>query len=393
MENRNSRRSSAQRCNRPGFWRFTFAFSICVLLAGCGAPGEPTAPSPPVPTAIGDLSAQQAGDGVQLTFTMPVKTIRGERLTEPPSVEILRGALKPDGSADTKSFHVVYTIPGALVNTYRAEEQHVRFVDPIAPAETRANPGANLVYRIRTRASKKRASPDSNSVTVKVLPVPERIASVHAQVTETAIELTWAAPTRTSGGDPLTATPEYHVYRGALDPHAPAAAMKDIPRDKWISPPALLDKSAITSFRDTQFDFGKTYAYIIRSTTVAGGNLLESDDSDPLVVAAADTFPPAVPQGVAAALISGGSPGSPEVDLSWSIDVEPDLAGYRVYRSEQQDSKGELRTPDLLLSPAYRDTSVQPGHHYWYSVTAVDRTGNESAPSPTVALDVAQPSS
>jgi fibronectin type 3 domain-containing protein len=96
---------------------------------------------------------------------------------------------------------------------------------------------------------------------------------------------------------------------------------------------------------------------------------------------------------VVAAVIAGGAPGSPEVDLSWSINVEPDLAGYRVYRSEQQDSKGELLTPDPLPSPAYRDTSVQPGHHYWYSVSSVDRTGNESAPSPPVALDVAQPSS
>ena len=392
MNNRNSRRPSTQRCNRLGFSRFALFFSIGAVLAGCGAPGEPTAPSPPVPTTIGDLSARQAGDGVQLTFTMPVKTMHGSRLAESPSVEILRGALKPDGSADDKSFHVVYTIPGALVNTYRAEEQ-VRFVDPIAPAEIRTNPGGTFAYRVRTRVSKKRASLDSNNVTVKVLPVPERLAAVHAEVTETAIELSWTAPTRTSGGDPLGAIPEYHVYRGVLDPRASGAAIKDLPRDKWVSPPALLDKSATTTFRDTQFDFGKTYVYIVRSTSEAGGNLLESDDSNPVVVAAADTFPPAVPQGVVAAVIAGSAPGSPEVDLSWSINVEPDLAGYRVYRSDQQDSKGQLLTPEPLLSPAYRDTVVQPGHHYWYSVTAVDRTGNESVPSPPVALDVAQPSS
>jgi hypothetical protein len=367
-------------------------FSIAVVLAGCGAPSEPTAPSPPVPTKISDLSARQAGDGVQLTFTMPVKTMHGDRMADPPSVEILRGALKPDGSADEKSFHVVYTIPGALVNAYRAEE-HVRFVDPIAPAEIRANPGSAFAYRVRTRVSKKRASLDSNNVTIKVLPVPERIASVHSQVTETAIELSWTAPTRTSGGDSLNAISEYHVYRGVLDPRASGTAIKDLPRDKWVSPPALLDKSAATAFRDTQFDFGKTYVYIIRSTSEAGGNLLESDDSDPVVVAAADTFPPGVPQGVVAAVIAGGTSGTQEVDLSWSINVEADLAGYRVYRSEQQESKGQLLTPEPLLSPAYRDTAVQPGHHYWYSVTAVDRTGNESVPSPPVALDVAQPSS
>jgi len=46
-----------------------------------------------------------------------------------------------------------------------------------------------------------------------------------------------------------------------------------------------------------------------------------------------------------------------------------------------------------LLSPVYHDTSVQLGHTYWYSVTAVDRSGNESSPSAPVAAEVAQPSS
>jgi fibronectin type 3 domain-containing protein len=81
------------------------------------------------------------------------------------------------------------------------------------------------------------------------------------------------------------------------------------------------------------------------------------------------------------------------VDLSWSINLETDLAGYRVYRSERQDMRGVLITADLLLAPAYRDTSVEPGHRYWYSVTAVDRAGNESDASASVVVDVAKPSS
>jgi len=106
-----------------------------------------------------------------------------------------------------------------------------------------------------------------------------------------------------------------------------------------------------------------------------------------------DTFPPATPQGLVATLLPGAAPSSLVVDLSWSINLETDLAGYRVYKSEQEGARGQLITPDLLPVPAVRDTSVEPGHRYWYTVTAVDRAGNESAPSNPVAIDVTQPPS
>src|SRR6266571_3022046 len=108
-----------------------------------------------------------AGDGVQLSFTLPSNSIIGEKLPGPPAVEILRGTVKPDGSADAKSFRVVYTIPGALVENYRADGR-VSFTDPIAPEETKAHPGGAVTYVVRTRASQKRSSADSNVISVRV---------------------------------------------------------------------------------------------------------------------------------------------------------------------------------------------------------------------------------
>ena len=373
--------------------RFGFCSALFMLLlaAGCGAPGEPTPPTPPVPVAITDLAAHQAGDGVQLTFTMPAKTISGDPLAEPPAIEILRGALTPNGSPDAKSFRVVTTIPGALAANYRSEDR-VQILVPVTTEELRAHPGGTFVYRVRTRASRKRASADSNTVTVRLLPVAERITSLQATVTETAIELNWQAPTRTSAGDPLPAISEYRVYRGELDPAS--AASKDILQAKWKFPLALLAPSPKNSYRDTLFDFGKTYLYIVRTViSQAASTAIESSDSNSAIVTPQDIFPPAVPQGLVAAVIVGSPTNPLEVDLSWSINLETDLAGYRVYRSEQKDTPGQLVTPDLLPSPAYRDTSVQPGRLYWYSVTSVDRSGNESAPSAPVAAEITQPSS
>lgn len=372
--------------------RFQLFLFLFLFAAGCGAPGEPTPPSAPIPVAINDLSARQTGDAVQLAFTMPSTSTSRERLTGTPAIEILRGALKPDGSPDPNSFRTVQTIPGALVGEFRTGD-NIQILNRISLDELRSYPGGALAYRIRTRASRRRASADSNTAVVRIRPVPEPIASVHAMVTESAIELSWSAPTRTSTGDPLSPVSEYRVFRGEIDPASPDSATKDLSQAKWKSPLALLASSPSTTYRDTTFDFGKTYLYTVRTVIPADGGTVESANSVPAIVTPRDIFPPAVPQGPVAAVIVGNPTNGPEVDLSWSINAETDLAGYRVYRSEQQDTPGQLVTPDLLLSPAYRDTSVQSGHRYWYSVTAVDRSGNESAPSASVAAEVAQPSS
>lgn len=394
METPNSRNPHALRIRPSVCTLFVFRISIFAFLfvAGCGAPGEPTPPSPPVPVAISDLSAQQAGDAVQLTFTMPAKTVSGERLTDTPAVEILRGALKPDGSPDAKSFRNVETVPGALVENYRAAET-IQIVSRISPEDLRAYPGGTLAYRVRTRASRKRASADSNTVIVQIRPVPERITVLHADITEPAIELSWSAPTHTSAGDPLPPVSEYRIYRGEIDPASANGAATDFSQAKWKSPLTFLASSPTNSYRDTAFDFGKTYLYTVRTAIPGDGSPVESSDSAPVIVTPRDIFPPAVPQSVEAAVIVGSPTNAPEVDLSWSMNPETDLAGYHVYRSEQQGTPGQLVTPDLLLSPAYRDTSVQSGHRYWYAVTAVDRSGNESAPCVPVAAEVAQPSS
>ena len=76
------------------------------------------------------------------------------------------------------------------------------------------------------------------------------------------------------------------------------------------------------------------------------------------------------------------------LELSWAISPEPDIAGYYVYRSDSQGTRGARQNQDLLLTPAFRDISVAPGKHYFYSVTAVDRSGNESVASDVVPGDL-----
>jgi len=391
MENRKATRLSIAKQTAQLLPFFHFLFSIFFFSAGCGAPGDPVPPSPPVPVAIIDLAARQLGDGVLLSFTLPTNSVSGNRLAEPPAVEILRGTSGRDGTPDPKSFRVVDTIPSALVTSY-VTQKRMEFIDILSPQGPGASPSSTFVYRVRTRTSRKRASADSNSVLVQVFPVPQKIALVETQVVESAIELSWAAPAITSAGATLSAPLMYHVYRAELDSASLRAAEERQPLLEFKSTLVLLATSNTASYQDTAFEFGKSYLYVIRSVISTNGLPLESDDSQHVIVTPRDTFPPAAPQGLVAALLPGAAPESFAVELSWSISLETDLAGYRVYRSEQANIRGQLLTADLLLTPADRDTSVEPGHRYWYTVTAVDRAGNESAPSVPVAIDVTQAS-
>lgn len=364
----------------------TAAFCI----AGCAAPGEPQPPAPPIPSPVNDLAAHQQGNGVQLTFTLPGHTVNGDRLNQTPAIEILRGSLKADGTPDNKSFHQVDAIPGELASNYLVQGK-IQFTDPLPADELLGHPGTVYAYRVRTRASKKKGSADSNTVTEKAYPVPDRIASIDLHVTQNAIELSWPVPSFRAAAATNETLSGYRVYRGELDPSFTPAASGDLTQARWKSPPALLGPSPASSYQDSLFDFGKTYVYEVRSVVTVDGNPIESDDSAPAIVIPRDTFPPAAPQNVAVTVVPGED-GTFTADLSWAINLETDLAGYRIYRSEQQGERGQLLQTELLLSPAYRDNSVEAGHRYWYTVIAVDRAGNESAPSEPALADLSSPS-
>src|SRR6516225_7524064 len=97
---------------------FLALISMWFLVAGCGVPGEPMPPSPPIPTAIRDLTAKQLGDGVLLSFTLPTKSTLGDRLQQTPTMEVFRGKLQSDGTPELKSFRQVDVVPNAVLGGF-----------------------------------------------------------------------------------------------------------------------------------------------------------------------------------------------------------------------------------------------------------------------------------
>jgi hypothetical protein len=82
-------------------------------------------------------------------------------------------------------------------------------------------------------------------------------------------------------------------------------------------------------------------------------------------------------QRVVQAALPGGSC-HPTV-LSWAASTASNLAGYNVYRTTASSGTGYSKLNTALLpSPTFTDGTSQPGVTYYYAVTAVDTSGNES---------------
>ncbi|MGE4286919.1 MAG: hypothetical protein AB7F23_10015 [Phycisphaerae bacterium] len=78
------------------------------------------------------------------------------------------------------------------------------------------------------------------------------------------------------------------------------------------------------------------------------------------------------------------------VCLNWDENSDAGFASYRVMRAAERGGVCEV-IADSLTVPGYTDNSVQNGAAYYYSVTAVNCTGEESAASAEVRAMPRQP--
>ncbi len=335
------------------------------------------------------------GDTVLLNFTLPATSTDQQPLADMPSVEIYRntppGVATPRKSTakDKSAARLADTIPSETVAQYE-KNGHIEFPDRLDASDLTNESGTDLIYTVRTRVSRAKASADSNAVALRVYPGPAKIEDLRATLTETAVVLDWSPPQAARASS--AARPEgFRIYRAEVDPSTAAAASSNPSQAKLIAPPELLAQTMETEYRDASFQFGRTYFYEIREAMKFGSVTVESADSSPAVLTAKDIFPPSAPQGLetVGVPVTNGAPAS--IELTWTISPETDVAGYNVYRSEEADAPGQKLNIELLLAPTFRDMSVAPGKSYFYRVGAVDQSGNESTLSPAIEARIPEP--
>jgi len=127
------------------------------------------------------------------------------------------------------------------------------------------------------------------------------------------------------------------------------------------------------SYLDTTVAVGTGVCYVV--TTVAATDApVESAFSNEVCTTMKDVAAPAAPLGLAVLVQEKVA------EVSWSPSPEPDLAEYRVYRAPKGGS-ATLLTTSPPGTTAFVDSTLESGTAYTYTVTAVDKAGNESAAS------------
>ncbi len=254
------------------------------------------------------------------------------------------------------------------LSTSKSSSQKVAssYIDTLLLQMEPDSPSVSVTYAVEVLNRDRRGAGLSNQVRVPVirtLPPPQ---DFQAHVTSQGVVLSWTGEATPAISDVHFT---YRVYRRGEDQKQ--TLVGDLPAG---------GEHAFT-LTDSAIEWEKTYYYRAEAVTVMAQAhetevQVEGDDTPDVKVFANDVFPPAVPAGLQAVFSGPGQ--KPFIDLVWAPVPDLDLAGYNVYRHTDGTSAIKLNAEPVKI-PAYRDTNIEPGKRYFYSVTAVDARGNESA--------------
>jgi hypothetical protein len=341
-----------------------------LLLAGCGQTGVPLPPSLQLPETVSDLAAARIGNRVELRWTMPRRTTDKLLLKGPQPVHICRHLA--DGPCVT------------VADVTFAPEKPVTYED-ILPAGLATGTPQLLAYSVDINSRHGRSAGASNLAYTASGLAPSPFAGVRAQTQAEGVVLQWQ-PANLSGN-----ANKVNIQRTLLSPPTKPDNKSTSPLGGPAGPQVKVQTLAVRlppgadpgKALDPEAAFDQRYSYTITriaTVTVGGKSIdLEGPPSSEIVVDTKDIFAPRAP----ADLIAVASPREGVIDLSWTPNIEKDLAGYAVYRREGGGKPVRISDPARPVdSPAFRDPTTVVGREYGYSVTAIDRDGNESGPSP-----------
>lgn len=358
-------------------------------------------PSLHIPVPVRDLTASRAGGRVRLKWTMPKRTTDRALLKGSQRVEICRLAERGTGAAaGAKNPDKKQTQCEAAANVMLLPGVHANYVDRLPLALETGAPRL-LTYAVRVYGPYKRVAGYSNRATVVAGAAPPAVGTVTAETRADGIVLRWHPRAAGPGLEMRmvrTLVGSRQVRKGGAKAQEASPMMGARPAGRQVLEVSLAHRDAGEALdRDATLDHVYMYDLqrVVRRKVDGATADLAGPRSPVVTVDAKDVFPPSVPQNLAA--VADSQAGA--IDLSWAPSPEADTAGYIVYRRRtggawQRISRGKTlgKKPGtgLVVAPAWSDTSAQPGVAYKYSVSAVDRDGNQSARSASVKEELPQ---
>ncbi|HEY8021262.1 MAG TPA: fibronectin type III domain-containing protein [Thermoanaerobaculia bacterium] len=247
-----------------------------------------------------------------------------------------------------------------------------------AVAGTAAVPTGDLVhyYAVRTTGPKGDRSAVSNQTALLPKAPPSSPTEIKVTGKADGIEVSWTYPTAppvpAPAGPPTAASTAAAIAAGRLKILGFNVYRRDATA-KTFGPPVRAALPDARSTVDTTARFGESYIYSVAAIAFPNP-LRESTFQGEAEIKYVDRFPPPVPTEVVALAESG------RIRIVWRASAAPDIGGYLVYRRQGAAGEFQKLTPAPIPDVQHVDTSVTPGATYTYRVTAVDKSGNESAP-------------
>ena len=182
------------------------------------------------------------------------------------------------------------------------------------------------------------------------------------------LTLSWEPVKENFAGSPLGQVPVYQVFRKSGDAQfavlgEPVAGLK---------------------FIDTGLKNNMLYFYRVRALVTFADTLQAGGGSKDISGIPLDLTPPAQPGHLVAIETPAG------MKLAWPAVLNEDLAGYRIYRSEEKSAVPELIAEVGPEQNQYVDQDLAVDSKWFYSVTSFDKAQppNESLPTADVVKDI-----
>ncbi len=340
--------------------RIRFFFTACLLLllttTACGRKTPPQVPDSPRPEVVKDIKVITRDNVAFLSWPLPTHNVEGRAIL-PTDIQRFR-VYRAEMGRDNRRVRYRLYAEIDMANPSPAEVRN----GTVFWSDQNLKYGQEYSYRVRALSARGGVSPMSDEVRIAPLLSLAIPRGLTAQTNDSFVRLFWERITTRMDGSRYEGFVGYNLYRGTEK-----GRYDDLPLNK--------EPLRTNSFKDATVKNDRTYYYMVRAVDSPALPWKESIDSEEASATPRDTTPPARPTGLTVV------PGVGRAFLTWNENKESDLAGYHLYRSKRSGRDFERLTTKVLTRTTFSDETAKQGAVYYYKVTAVDRSGNESAGS------------